>query len=155
MIRIFLLVFILIGTSSCQRNPENLIANDFRIITAGGTISEIVFELGFGDNIIATDITSTFPPSLQSLPSIGYRNQIKAEGILALGPDVLLAEEGYLNPDVISQLKASGLEIRFFAKPKVIEGYLYNYRPNSGLPGCSGKRKFLEQESCGGSKKPK
>lgn len=121
MIRILLLVFLIIGTSACQRPSENQVPSEFKIITAGGTISEIVFELGFGDNIIATDITSTYPSSLQSLPSIGYRNQIKAEGVLALGPDIFLAEEGYLSPDVVSQLKATGMEIRFFAKPKAIE----------------------------------
>jgi iron complex transport system substrate-binding protein len=99
MIRIFLLVFLIVGTSACQKASENQTANEFKIITAGGTISEIVYELGFGDHIIATDITSTYPSSLQSLPSIGYRNQIKAEGILALGPDLLLAEEGYLSEE--------------------------------------------------------
>lgn len=121
MIRILLFVFLITGTLACQSPSENQSSNEFKIITAGGTISEIVYELGFGDHIIATDITSTYPSSLQSLPSIGYRNQIKAEGILALGPDIFLAEEGYLSADVVSQLKASGMEIRFFAKPKAIE----------------------------------
>ena len=121
MIRISLLVFMCIACWSCRKPAESQTDNEFKIITAGGTISEIVYELGFGDNIIATDITSTYPSSLQSLPSIGYRNQIKAEGILALGPDVILAEEGYLSGDVVSQLKATGVEIRFFTKPKAIE----------------------------------
>jgi iron complex transport system substrate-binding protein len=121
MIRILLLVFLILSISACQRLSENQTTNELKIITAGGTVSEIVYELGFGDNIIATDITSTYPSSLQSLPSIGYRNQIKAEGILALGPDILLAEEGYLSADVVSQLKATGIEIRFFAKPKAVD----------------------------------
>ncbi|WP_194774192.1 heme/hemin ABC transporter substrate-binding protein [Pararhodonellum marinum] len=89
-----------------------------RLITAGGTITEIVYELGFGDQIIATDITSTYPKTMQELPSIGYRNQIKAEGILALGPDLLLAETGYLSDEVLTQLTATGLEIHLFDKPK-------------------------------------
>lgn len=71
-------------------------------------------ELGFGDQIIATDITSTYPASMQQLPSIGYRNQIKAEGILAQAPDLVLIEEGYLNPDVVEQLKAAQVNIHIF-----------------------------------------
>jgi iron complex transport system substrate-binding protein len=59
---------------------------------------------------------------MQEIPSIGYRNQIKAEGILALGPDLVLAEEGYMSADVISQLQAAGLKIQFFAKPTDISG---------------------------------
>ena len=93
-----------------------------QMITAGGTVTEIVYELGFGDQVIATDITSTYPATMQELPSIGYRNQIKAEGILALGPNLILAEEGYMSPEVVSQLQAAGIEIKFFAKPTSIEG---------------------------------
>ncbi|WP_162339514.1 MULTISPECIES: heme/hemin ABC transporter substrate-binding protein [Cyclobacterium] len=97
-------------------------SNDTSMITAGGTITEIVYELGFGSAIIATDITSTYPAAMQQLPSIGYRNQIKAEGILALGPDLLLIETGYLNPDVVAQLKSAGLEIHEFDKPTDVSG---------------------------------
>lgn len=110
--------------SACNPSPkievsQNDTANQ-KIITAGGTITEVVDALGHGSEIIATDLTSTYPASMKELPSIGYRNQIKAEGILALGPDLVLIEEGYLSPDVITQLKASAVEIEVFAKPKSI-----------------------------------
>ncbi len=96
-------------------------SSEKKIITAGGTVSEIVDALGFGNQIIATDITSTYPASLQALPSIGYRNQIKAEGILALGPDVILAEEGYLTEDVVTQLQGASIAIQFFKKPTQVQ----------------------------------
>ncbi|WP_192347162.1 hemin ABC transporter substrate-binding protein [Algoriphagus sp. Y33] len=93
-----------------------------KIITAGGTVTEVVAALGHGNEIIATDLTSTFPESMKDLPSIGYRNQIKAEGILALGPDLVLLEEGYLNPDVVTQLRAAKVAIEVFVKPSTVEG---------------------------------
>ncbi|GAB3228222.1 ABC transporter substrate-binding protein [Algoriphagus aestuariicola] len=93
-----------------------------KIITAGGTITEVVDALGFSEQIIATDITSTYPASMKALPSIGYRNQIKAEGILALSPDLVLIEENYLNPDVVDQLKAAQVNIQVFQKPTTVEG---------------------------------
>ncbi|MBN7810087.1 ABC transporter substrate-binding protein [Algoriphagus sp. H41] len=93
-----------------------------KIITAGGTITEVMDALGFSGQIIATDITSTYPESMKSLPSIGYRNQIKAEGILALGPDLVLIEEGYLSPDVVEQLKAAQVNIHLFKKPLTVDG---------------------------------
>ncbi|PRY84640.1 heme/hemin ABC transporter substrate-binding protein [Mongoliibacter ruber] len=102
---------------SCQTAQKEDYQNQIQIITAGGTITEIVYALGFGEQIIATDITSTYPESMQELPSIGYRNQIKAEGVLSLGADLILAEEGYLTDDVVSQLKGSGIDIHFFKKP--------------------------------------
>lgn len=117
-----LLLAVLVICMACQnRDAANEKLEDVKIITAGGTITEVVFELGFGERIIATDITSTYPSSMQQLPSIGYRNQIKAEGILALGPDIILAEEGYLSNDVVNQLKESGIAIKFFKKPVKVE----------------------------------
>lgn len=107
---------------SCGKNESEseTVQDKTKIITAGGTVSEIVAALGFQEQIIATDITSTYPAELQKLPSIGYRNQIKAEGILALGPDLVLAEEGYLTPDVVQQLESTGVMLHFFKKPQQI-----------------------------------
>jgi len=112
----------LVLACACASPTKEIHSEEQTIITAGGTITEIVYELGFGSSIIATDITSTYPASMQDLPSIGYRNQIKAEGILALGPDKVLMEEGYLTNDVIAQLTAAGMEIHQFEKPKDIAG---------------------------------
>ncbi len=119
--RILVVFTLLIGACAPKTETNYDEPAQVKIITAGGTVTEVVNALGFGDQIIATDLTSTFPASMQDLPSIGYRNQIKAEGILALGPDVILMEEGYLTPDVVEQLKAAQIEIHAFAKPKKVE----------------------------------
>ncbi|WPR74642.1 heme/hemin ABC transporter substrate-binding protein [Algoriphagus sp. NG3] len=118
----FALVAISIFTACSPSQQEEKSNAQAKIITAGGTITEVVDALGFSDQIIATDITSTYPAAMQNLPSIGYRNQIKAEGILALGPDIVLIEEGYLTPDVVTQLKAAQVNIHVFAKPSTVDG---------------------------------
>lgn len=123
-IYLFLLPLLLVACQQPKEKTEVSEEKPSQFITAGGTITEIVHELGFGDRIIATDITSTYPASMQQLPSIGYRNQIKAEGILSLGANVVLAEADYLNPEVIEQLKSAQVEVRIFDKPmKVDETY--------------------------------
>jgi iron complex transport system substrate-binding protein len=119
---IFLLVISMVWACGGQVKEEQAAISQLKMITAGGTVSEIVAALGFEANIIATDITSTYPASLKELPSIGYRNQIKAEGILAFGAEVVLAEEGYLSADVISQLQSSGISVKLFSKPNSIKG---------------------------------
>lgn len=114
----FLMVFMIACSSGEKKTIEVVEADRPGIITAGGTITEIVYTLGFGDSIIATDRTSTYPGEMQSLPSIGYRNQIKAEGILSFNPEMILAEEGYLSGDVVDQLKLMDLRVHFFKKPE-------------------------------------
>lgn len=120
-IYLFLLPLLLMACQQPKEKAEEAQEQQRQMITAGGTITEIVYELGFGDQIIATDITSTYPASMQELPSIGYRNQIKAEGILSLGADVVLAEADYLSPQVIEQLKSAQVEVHVFPKPIKVE----------------------------------
>ena len=82
-----------------------------RIITAGSSSSEIVCALGLCDNIVATDRTSLYPEKLQALPTIGYRSDIGAEGIISQRPDLVIFEEGYVKDEVISQLQSTGIKI--------------------------------------------
>lgn len=111
---LFLLISVIAG---CEQKQKRENQTDQRIITAGGTITEIVHALGRGDEIVATDITSTYPSQMQALPSIGYRNQIKTEGILSFNPDWVITEKGYLNEDVIGQLSEVSLTVNSLKKP--------------------------------------
>lgn len=83
----------------------------FRIITAGSAITETVCALGDCDKIVASDKTSMYPESIQSLPSIGYRNGINAEGIISLKPTLIIAEKDYVKDEVLAQLTASGIKL--------------------------------------------
>lgn len=117
------LLVIVFLMSACQKgNQEKSISQSTRIITAGGTITEIVAALGFKDQIIATDITSTYPEGMQDLPSIGYRNQIKTEGLLSMDPDFILYESGYLTEEVVQQLQETGIKTHGLDKPKDVDG---------------------------------
>lgn len=82
-----------------------------RIITAGSAITETVCALGDCDKIVGSDKTSTYPESVQNLPSIGYRNGISAEGIISLKPTLIIAEKDYVKDEVLAQLSASGIKL--------------------------------------------
>ena len=79
-----------------------------RIVTAGSSSTEIVCRLGMCDSIVATDRTSLYPPQMQSLPSIGYRSSISAEGLISLNPDIIILEKGYVKEVIVEQLKNAG-----------------------------------------------
>lgn len=82
-----------------------------KIVTVGSSPTEIVCSLGLCDNIIATDRTSTFPPKMQSLPSVGYRTIITAEGIIAMAPDFVVLEKDYVKPVVVEQLRSAKIQL--------------------------------------------
>lgn len=82
-----------------------------RWVSAGGSLSEWVVELGGEGKLVGVDTTSLHPASLKALPSVGYQRQLAAEGILALRPEVLLGTEEMGPPPVLAQLAAAGVKV--------------------------------------------
>ncbi|MFG1418887.1 ABC transporter substrate-binding protein [Xanthobacter sp. V0B-10] len=65
-----------------------------RIVSIGGSVTEILFALGLGDKVIAVDQTSRYPAAARALPNVGYARTLAPEGVLSVGPSVILAIEG-------------------------------------------------------------
>ena len=91
------------------------------IITAGGTLTEIVFALGAGDRVVAVDQSSTFPQKATQLPSVGYYRDLAAEGVLSVGANTLLALEGSGREAVLEQLKRIGVKVVLYDKPSSVD----------------------------------
>lgn len=80
-----------------------------RIVTIGGAVTEIVFALGHGDNVVGVDLTSTYPLAAREKPNIGYMRTLSAEGVISLSPTLVLAIEGSGPPDVIDILSKAAV----------------------------------------------
>jgi iron complex transport system substrate-binding protein len=91
-----------------------------RLLTIGGSVTEIVHALGAGDRLVARDSTSTYPPEVTALPDVGYARALSPEGVLSVAPDHILAIEGAGPPETINVLKASGLP--FTTVPEASDG---------------------------------
>lgn len=99
---------------------QPLAASPDRIVTADGSLTEIIYALNSQDKLAGVDTTSNFPEAATSLPQIGYKRAISVEGVLSLNPDLLLTTEESGPPKSINQLKQTGLKIeQFSAKPTV------------------------------------
>ncbi|WP_193171740.1 heme/hemin ABC transporter substrate-binding protein [Nisaea nitritireducens] len=93
-----------------------------RIISAGGDITEIIYQLGAGDRVIAVDSTSTFPAEAAGKEQIGYIRRLAAEGILSLQPDLLIAAHDAGPPPAVEQLKSAGLRVELAPKGDSLAG---------------------------------
>lgn len=80
-----------------------------RIVSLGGAITETVFALGAGDQIVARDASSVFPAEARRLPDVGYFRTIGAEGVLAQKPTLILAAQGTGPAAQVDILKNSGV----------------------------------------------
>lgn len=64
-----------------------------RIVSIGGDVTEIIYALGAGSELVARDSTSTHPEQAGKLPDVGYMRQLNAEGILSMQPTLVLASD--------------------------------------------------------------
>lgn len=80
-----------------------------RVISLGGSVTEIVYALGEGDRLVADDASSLYPEAATRLPRVGYYRSLSLEGILSQQPDLLIASENAGPPEVLERLKAMGV----------------------------------------------
>lgn len=80
-----------------------------RIITLSAALSETTDALGFGKNIVAVDVTTTYPVFLTKLPKVSNNRSVSAEALIAFAPDLVLAPEGAVSKEIQYQLKSAGI----------------------------------------------
>jgi iron complex transport system substrate-binding protein len=80
-----------------------------RIVTLGGSVTEIAVALGAGDSLVARDTTSNWPESVLDLPDVGYIRALSPEGVLSVAPDLIIAEGDAGPVEAVDVLKAAGV----------------------------------------------
>ena len=86
-------------------------ADASRIVSAGGSVTEIIYALGAESQLVAVDTTSNYPSAAGDLPSVGYVRALSTEGMLSTEPTLILGEDDMGPPEVLSQLSSLGLEL--------------------------------------------
>lgn len=82
-----------------------------RVVSIGGSLTEIVFALGAGESVVGVDQTSMWPPATQDLPNVGYYKMISAEGVVSLGPTVVLSYADAEPAEALTQIEATGIPV--------------------------------------------
>ena len=130
---------------------ERSVACDFaedssRIAVGGGSITEILYFLGAEEKIVAVDITSNYPASAKSLPSIGYVRSLSTEGILSLSPTLVIGEDDMGPSDVIAQIENSGVDIISVEEHHSSDGILAKIRCVANVVGSQAKANTLIEQ---------
>lgn len=100
-----------------------------RIVSIGGAVTEILYDLGLGDSIVAVDTTSLYPPeALTSKPNVGYMRQLSAEGVLSVRPTLVIAAEGAGPPDALKLVREAGVLLAMVPEDPTEEGVLTRIR---------------------------
>src|SRR5579864_7891729 len=85
-----------------------------RIVCIGQAYNEMIYSLGAQANLVGVDYSSTYPPEIKKLPTVGYHRALSAEGILSLHPTLIL-EDNNIGPDnVVRQLQSLHVPMKTF-----------------------------------------
>jgi ABC-type hemin transport system substrate-binding protein len=75
-----------------------------RIVSLAPSITETLYAIGSGEQIVGVTEFCNFPPEAQSKPKVGY-SHANIESIVALQPDLVLAPREFLRTDVLGKLE--------------------------------------------------
>lgn len=103
---------------SCGRfdNKEEDGEREERIVCVSKQYNEIIYALGAQQNLVAVDISSTYPEAIKKLPTVGYHRALSLEGMLSAKP-TLIMHSGVksMGPEhVVSQLEKLKIPMKEF-----------------------------------------
>ena len=93
----------LVKSSYANQNREHPI----RIVSLGGAITEIIYELNLQKYLVGVDATSNYPLEVRKYPSVGYARTLSVEGVLSLSPSHILATEDVGPPAFVRAIKSN------------------------------------------------
>ena len=93
-----------------------------RIVPVDGDLAEVVFALGLGDEVVATDLSATYPPEADALPQIGYQRALTAEPIAAFEPTLVLTTDLAGPPETLDQLRALDIPVVVIEREPTLDG---------------------------------
>ncbi|WP_102108375.1 heme/hemin ABC transporter substrate-binding protein [Oceaniglobus roseus] len=95
------------------------------VLSIGGAVTEIVAALGQSDRLLARDTTSTWPPEVARLPDVGYMRALSPEGVLSVGPGLILSDPGAGPPEALEVIRAAGVDFVEVPDTPTAEGILH------------------------------
>ncbi|GAB1444559.1 helical backbone metal receptor [Flammeovirgaceae bacterium] len=100
---IYLLVILLTG---CGRfsNKDQKAENEKRIVCLSKQYNEIIYELDAQKDLVAVDLSSTYPPEIKELPTVGYHRALSTEGILSMKPTMIIHDNNVGPEQVMQQM---------------------------------------------------
>jgi iron complex transport system substrate-binding protein len=147
-IRTTALAAALIGALALPASAQELhpFADSSRLVSIGGSLTEIIYALGEEDKLVARDQTALYPEAATKLPDVGYMRALTPEGVLSVNPTALLVIEGSGPPEALDVLRDAGVEFQTIPESYSHEGILVKVRAVGQALGVEEKAEALARE---------
>ncbi len=115
-----------------------------RVVCLVPSVTDAVFALGSGDDVVAVSDYTTYPPEALKKPSIGSLVKPSIETILSFHPDLVLGTSIPGSAETAAQLQAVGVPV-YLVDPHGLAGILRSVEQRgrstqSRAPGGSAQR---------------
>ena len=109
--------------SACGRfgNKESDGKKDQRIVCLSKHLTEMVFALGKGYDLVAVDLSSTYPDSAKLLKTVGYHRALSPEAIISMEPDLVIHSNDIGPDNVLPQITKARLNVKAFGGANTID----------------------------------
>jgi len=102
-----------LGVEVNLTNPAN------RIISLAPHLTEVMFYLGMGANVVGTVSFSDFPQQAKRIQRVGDAFSVSVEGIIGLNPDLVIAWGSGGSKEAVNKLVSLGVPV-YFSEPKTL-----------------------------------
>src|ERR1043166_8670977 len=113
---IVLAVAVALVSANCSRfhnAPSE--SKDARYVVISPIYNEIIWALGAQDKVIGIDLSTTYPPEVKNVQTVGYHRALSAEGILSLHPTAVIHDNNIGPPQLVQQLQQMNVPMKTFS----------------------------------------
>ncbi len=105
----------LLSATSCARfhNAPSQ-SKDERYVVISPIYNEIIWALGAQDKVVGIDLSTTYPPEVKNVQTVGYHRALSAEGILSLHPTAIIHDNNIGPPQVVQQIQQLNIPMKTF-----------------------------------------
>ena len=100
----------LVGLLALCLISSNALASPQRIVSLTPHITELLFAIGAGPQVVATDDASDWPTAVKKLPRVANYQSINLEQLLAIQPDLVVVWDGHQQL-MAGQIRALGIPV--------------------------------------------
>jgi len=113
--------FVFVGCSRFHNAATE--SRDARYVVISPIYNEIIWALGAQDKVVGVDLSTTYPPDVKKVQTVGYHRALSAEGILSLHPTAIIHDNNIGPPQVVQQIQQLNVPMKTFtAKNDSFEG---------------------------------
>ncbi len=105
-----IIVLLLLLTAGCNAPTPETSQLSQRIVSLAPAITEILFAIGAGDQVVGVTTYCNYPVAVEKLPRVGNFATIDFEKIISLRPDLVIATRDGNPQEAVVKLRTLGIE---------------------------------------------